>query len=83
MKPQLTKGEAVVLANMCKGLSNKEIADLLFVTEGAVKFHTANIYKKLGVKNRIGAALKALRGGLDTESQAKVDAIIQAETPCN
>jgi hypothetical protein len=35
-----------------KGLSNKEVASQLFVTEKTVKFHLTNIYKKMSVKSR-------------------------------
>jgi LuxR family maltose regulon positive regulatory protein len=40
------------------GLSNKEIAAKLVVTEGTVKIHLNRIYSKLGVKGRVEAILK-------------------------
>ena len=35
-----------------KGLSNKEVANQLFVTEKTIKFHLTNIYKKMSLKSR-------------------------------
>jgi ATP/maltotriose-dependent transcriptional regulator MalT len=46
------------------GLSNKEIAQRLFVEEQTVKFHLSHIYKKLGVSNRTQATYQALNLGL-------------------
>lgn len=37
---------------MAQGLSNKEVATRLFVTEKTVKFHLTNIYKAMGLKSR-------------------------------
>jgi DNA-binding NarL/FixJ family response regulator len=44
---------------MVEGLSNREIADELVITEGTVKNHVTNILSKLGVQSRTQAALKA------------------------
>lgn len=46
----LRESEAVELVS--KGLSNKEIANMMFLTEKTVKFHLTNTYKKIGVKSR-------------------------------
>jgi two-component system, NarL family, nitrate/nitrite response regulator NarL len=54
----LTPRERQVVASLCKGLSNKQIARQLNLTEGTVKIHLHNIYDKLGVMNR--TALTAL-----------------------
>lgn len=43
----LSNREAEVSEIIAKGLSNKEVANELFVTEKTVKFHLTNIYKKL------------------------------------
>ncbi|MFK8138193.1 MAG: LuxR C-terminal-related transcriptional regulator [Bdellovibrionales bacterium] len=48
----LSNREAEVAELVVKGLSNKEVANQLFVTEKTVKFHLTNIYKKMGVKSR-------------------------------
>ena len=36
------------------GKSNKEIADILFLSESTVKTHIYNIFRKMDVKNRVG-----------------------------
>ena len=48
----LSHREAEVAELVSKGLSNKEVASQLFVTEKTVKFHLTNIYKKMSVKSR-------------------------------
>jgi ATP/maltotriose-dependent transcriptional regulator MalT len=40
-------------------LSNKEIADSIFISLGTLKWHLHNIYGKLGVNNRYGARVRA------------------------
>jgi DNA-binding CsgD family transcriptional regulator len=49
----LTNREQEIVAKLMYGKSNKEISDLLFVTEKTVKFHLTNIYKKTRVKSRM------------------------------
>lgn len=48
----LTRREIEVAEMIRNGLSNKEAANQLFVTEKTVKFHLTNIYKKMNVKSR-------------------------------
>lgn len=48
----LSKAENSVAEFLKTGISNKEIADKLCVTEKTVKFHLSSIYKKSGVKSR-------------------------------
>lgn len=55
----LTARERDILRLMVEGLSNREIADELVITEGTVKNHVTNILSKLGVHSRTQAALKA------------------------
>ncbi len=50
------------------GLSNKEIADKLVISEETVKNHIANILSKLDVNDRTQAILCALRKGLVAKS---------------
>ena len=55
----LTKREKEITELLAEGLSNKEIAANLFITEGTTKWHLNNIYTKLDVSNRTQAAAKA------------------------
>jgi DNA-binding NarL/FixJ family response regulator len=57
----LTRREIQIFGQLSKGLSNQEIADLLFISENTVKAHVAHIYKKLHVHNRSQAAACAWR----------------------
>ncbi|MFQ5857864.1 MAG: response regulator [Anaerolineae bacterium] len=60
----LTQREIEILRLVAEGLSNKAIAQALFVSENTVKYHMKNILQKLGVQNRTEAATYALRAGL-------------------
>ncbi|HOA25813.1 MAG TPA: response regulator transcription factor, partial [Aggregatilineales bacterium] len=60
----LTERELDVLRLLVDGLSNKEIAQALTVTENTVKTHLTNILAKLHVRNRIQAAVYAATHGL-------------------
>lgn len=58
---KLSPREQEVLAALVKGLSNKEIAETLFISEATVKLHISNIYRKLGVKSRSQAIMHAVK----------------------
>ena len=60
----LTDRELAVLKLVAHGRSNREIADLLVVTEGTVRTHVSNILDKLHLASRTQATLYALREGL-------------------
>lgn len=60
----LTRKELEVLARLAQGLSNREIADVLYITPATVKTHLAHIYTKLGVTGRQEALAKAVSLGL-------------------
>jgi LuxR family maltose regulon positive regulatory protein len=56
----LTRREREVLRLVADGLSNKEVASELFISDVTVKAHLRHIYEKLGVRNRMEAALHAV-----------------------
>jgi DNA-binding NarL/FixJ family response regulator len=60
----LTDRETEVLRVLARGLSNTEIAEALFITEGTVKTHVSSILAKLDLPSRTRAALYALKIGL-------------------
>ena len=66
---ELTRRELQVLQLAAEGLSNKEIAGKLVISEKTAKNHIANIFSKLQVNDRTQAILIALRKGLVTISQ--------------
>jgi len=57
----LTKQEKSVLKFIVDGCSQKEIAEKLFVSLSTVKYHSSNIYEKLGVNSKAEAIAKALK----------------------
>jgi DNA-binding NarL/FixJ family response regulator len=61
---ELTRSEANVLRMIVGGMSNKEIAFALDVTENTVKTHIKNIFDKIGVSDRTSAATLAIKRGL-------------------
>jgi DNA-binding NarL/FixJ family response regulator len=60
----LTEREITMLKALARGLSNKAISQELWVTEQTVKFHLGNLYRKLGVPNRLAAASFAHERGI-------------------
>lgn len=54
-RPTLTDRELDILAQLSRGLGNREIARALFISEATVKTHLGRIYEKLGVETRAGA----------------------------
>ncbi len=49
----ITKREQEIILALLHGKSNKELAETLFVSEKTIETHLANIYRKVGVKNRL------------------------------
>jgi DNA-binding NarL/FixJ family response regulator len=60
----LTEREITMLKSLARGLSNKAISRELWLSEPTVKFHLGNLYRKLGVPNRLAAASFAHSHGI-------------------
>jgi two-component system, NarL family, nitrate/nitrite response regulator NarL len=67
--PALTRRELEVLRLVADGISNKEIASTLFITEGTVKNHIHNALEKLQLENRTQAAAYIVRQGLGRRAE--------------
>jgi DNA-binding NarL/FixJ family response regulator len=59
VRDSLTEREREVLRLVADGLSNKEIAQALYITVRTADFHVSNILRKLGVISRVEAAVWA------------------------
>ena len=62
--PTLSEREREVLALLGCGLSNRQIADELYLSVDTIKTHVRKVFSKLGVANRTQAALVAIEQGL-------------------
>ncbi|UCB42207.1 MAG: response regulator transcription factor [Dehalococcoidales bacterium] len=60
----LSEREAEILKMAAKGISNKDIAEQLFLSPRTVQVHLGNIFNKLGVASRTEAVLYGLKRGL-------------------
>ena len=64
----LTAREQEVLSQVADGLSNREIAEKMFISEKTVKTHVSNILSKLQLADRTQAAIYALKHGVTTDN---------------
>lgn len=62
--PDLTTREAEVLAALCRGLTNAEMASQLFLSESSIKAYLSSLMQKLNVHTRVKLVLKAHEFGL-------------------
>ena len=60
----LTPREKEILRHLADGLSNKEIAKLLGISDGTVKLHVKSILRKLNARSRVEAAVIATQQGI-------------------
>jgi DNA-binding CsgD family transcriptional regulator len=61
---QLTRRETEVLGLLAQGLSNKEIAGVMWISDRTIERHVTSVYRKIGVGRRSEATAFALRHGL-------------------
>jgi DNA-binding NarL/FixJ family response regulator len=59
--PQLSERELEVLGLLAKGMTNKDVARELFISQATVKSHVENILRKLGAADRAGAVAEGFR----------------------
>ena len=69
LRAKLTVREQEIIGLVSRGLSNKEIARKLDLSEGTVKIHLHNIFKKVSVSNRTALAALAVKGGASSKHQ--------------
>ena len=60
----LTERELEIVRLVASGNKNKEVGAMLAISERTVKTHLTNIFQKLGVRDRVGLVMYALRHGL-------------------
>jgi PAS domain S-box-containing protein len=72
----LSDREIEVLQYMVNGFSNREIAELMYISEATVKSHVAHIFDKLGVSNRVRAVLLLREYGLISDRASDKDVVI-------
>lgn len=65
--PQLTRREREVLQLIAQGLTNRDIAEQLYISEGTVKTHVNHLLNRLGLRNRAQLAIYAHSGFSLTE----------------
>ena len=66
LSAELSSREIEVLLSICRGLSNQEIADKLFISKRTVDAHRANILEKTGCKNTASLVVYAIKHHLVT-----------------
>jgi NarL family two-component system response regulator LiaR len=68
----LSEREAEVLRLVALGMSNKEVAEELFLSQRTIKAHLTNVFNKLNVASRSEAIVKGLQWGLVTLENTEV-----------
>jgi DNA-binding CsgD family transcriptional regulator len=75
----LTRRELEVLQLVSSGMTNRAVARALWVTSETVKFHLSNVYRKLGVSNRVEASQWAHENGVGENAARRLgDAVLEA-----
>jgi DNA-binding NarL/FixJ family response regulator len=73
--------ELQVARLVCEGFNNDEIADSLKITQGTIKTHIRNIYRRIRVKNKIEMLLKFVDHASKSPIRSKIDLPIRPGTP--
>jgi len=68
----LSQREVDVIKLMGRGYNNRQIADILFISEHTVKVHIRNIFRKIDVVDRTNAVLWAIENGLVLKDQESI-----------
>ena len=63
-EPSLTTRETEVIVHVARGLTNREIAEQLFISEKTVARHLSNVFAKLGLASRAAATAWAYEHGV-------------------
>jgi DNA-binding NarL/FixJ family response regulator len=69
----LTERELQVLRLLVGGSTKRQVAARLFISHSTVHTHTVHIYEKCGVSTRAGLAMFAMRHGLATAPDRRID----------
>jgi DNA-binding NarL/FixJ family response regulator len=80
-RTRLSKREREVLALLEQGLSNRQVAQTLFLSEATIKVHAHRIYDKLGIRSRQEIAYQALLRRTDQATSAMVETDDGTESP--
>jgi DNA-binding NarL/FixJ family response regulator len=63
-KAEFSEREKEIIAMICREMTNKEIAEKLFLSVRTVEGHRLNLLEKMGVKNSVGMVVYALKNGI-------------------
>lgn len=64
MKIEMSPQQLIILTHMANGYSNREIASIMGIAEGTVKYHIRMVADKMGEGSRIACIMKALKLGI-------------------
>ncbi|HWD79134.1 MAG TPA: response regulator transcription factor [Kribbella sp.] len=70
---QLSEREREILVWMARGLSNRDLATKLFVSETTIKTHVSSVLSKLGLSSRVQAVVVAYEAGVVRPGEADVN----------
>jgi two-component system response regulator DevR len=63
MRPDLNQSQFGILRLISEGYTNREISERVHLSENTVKSHIQELFRKMGVRNRVEAALRATKDG--------------------